>query len=85
MKRYGYDRVNLAQAYTVEELEQLAEIVKDEHKNEPNYGIYLHSKKCMKRLGSIWWAIYSKTKKNDQITRSTVESLKNWQELKNDL
>lgn len=68
MKNYGWDRVKLAEAYSIEQLNELRKQVEAEHANprdekgryleNGNPSIYLFDKKGRQKLDNIGWAIY---------------------------
>lgn len=82
MKRYGYDRIKLSNAYSIEQLEELLKIVDAEHLQESKeYQAQNHAKWCKKR-DQITWAIYYHERKlnptNGGMTITHVNTEKNW-------
>ncbi|MBO6253025.1 MAG: hypothetical protein J6O49_05160 [Bacteroidaceae bacterium] len=62
MRTYGFNRVEMSRNLTLEQLIELEEKVKLDHKLEQNSGIHIYDRKGMKKLDDIGWAIYHKTK-----------------------
>lgn len=68
MKNYGWDRVKLAEAYSIEQLNELRKQVEADHANPRDEkgrylengkpSIYLFDKKGRQKLDNIGWAIY---------------------------
>lgn len=64
MRTYGWDAVKLSEAYTLEELAKLRELVtSDPASANPAHtagDIYLYNKKARRKLDAIGWAVYYK-------------------------
>lgn len=65
MKRrtYGYDRVKLSDAYTIEELTEMAREIREDPKNwaEPG-GVWIYTRGARTKLDNISWAIRYRAK-----------------------
>lgn len=65
MRTYGWDAVKLSEAYTLEELAQLRDLItNDPASANPGHAtgadIYLYNKKARRKLDAIGWAVYYK-------------------------
>lgn len=60
-RTYGYDRVKLADAYSVAELIAMAEAIRQDPANlDPGYGkggLHVHTPAARKKLDNLSWAI----------------------------
>jgi len=59
----GYDPTKMADHFTIPQLEEMLQALRDDPENLATVpGIHLFDKRTYKRIDNITWAIYQKTK-----------------------